>query len=156
VQGVDVEQCGLCDHVQGAADAVGMVAERREAKESGHDPAVYPLVKAMDEVPTFQVVSASAGRGETSEYPYVFFRVRGDGLRDVERLLTSLEMANQATQRRWVVECSLQRGLLFILRPRFWKPVLEIDERDIREARADLELLAEVLTRDRQLSWGRE
>ena len=75
------------------------------------------------------------------------------GVRDLERLLTSLEMANQSTVRRWVVECTLQRGLLFILRPRFWKPILEINDVDIREARGDLKLLAEVLARDIKLSW---
>jgi hypothetical protein len=52
-----------------------------------------------------------------------------------------------------VVECTLQRGLLFVLRPRFWKAVLEIDERDIREAREDFKLLAEILARDVKLSW---
>jgi hypothetical protein len=156
IEGVDVEVCGLCDHIQGDPEAVARIEERREAEARGVNPTVYPLVKAMESVPSFRVSAASAGRGETSEYPYVFFRVQVGGLKDVERLLTSLEMANQSTKRRWVVECSLQRGLLFILRPRFWKPILEIDETDIREARGDLELLAEVLARDVQLSWWRD
>ncbi len=156
VEGVDVEQCGLCDHIQGDAASVSLVEERREASDSGYSPIVYPLVKAMNTVPTFRVSDASAGRPETSEYPFVFFRLANEGVRDLERLLTSLEMANQSTQRRWVVECTLQRGLLFILRPRFWKPILEINETDIREARGDLKLLAEILARDIQLSWWKD
>lgn len=156
IEGVDVEQCGLCDHVQGDAAAVAQIEERREAAESGFNSIVYPLVKAMNAVPTFRVTEASAGRPETSEYPFVFFRLAEAGVRDLERLLTSLEMANQTTTRRWVVECTLQRGLLFILRPRFWKPILEINTADIREARQDLKLLAEVLARDIKLSWWRD
>jgi hypothetical protein len=77
------------------------------------------------------------------------------GLSDVENLLTSLEMANRSTKRRWVVELSLQRGLLFILRPRFWKAILDISPEDIREAHADLSLLARTIGRDVQLSWWR-
>ena len=65
-------------------------------------------------------------------------------------------MANRSTKRRWVVECSLQHGLLFVLRPRFWKAVLEIDERDIREARDDFQVLAAILGRDIGLSWWHE
>lgn len=156
VEGVEVEQCGLCDHIQGDAQAVARIEERREAAESGYNAIVYPLVKAMNRVPTFKVTDASAGRPETSEYPFVFFRLDEAGVRDLERLLTSLEMANRTTTRRWVVECTLQRGLLFILRPRFWKPILEINEVDIREARGDLELLAEILARDIQLSWWKD
>ena len=54
------------------------------------------------------------------------------------------------------MECSLQRGLLFILRPRFWKPVLDITPADIEEARPDLLLLGQALRRDVSLSWWRE
>lgn len=153
VEGVEVEECGLCGHVQGAPEQVALVSERVEAARSGYNSIVFPLVKALDEVPTFRVETASAGRAETSEYPFVFLRLEPGGLQDLERLLTSLEMANQATKRRWVIECALQHGLLFILRPRFWKAVLEINETDIREARGDLKLLAEVISRDVKLSW---
>jgi hypothetical protein len=71
----------------------------------------------------------------------------------MERLLTSLEMANRETRRRWVVETTLQRGLLFVLRPRFWKRVSEITEDDIRDARTDLEVLGRVIARDVRLPW---
>lgn len=153
VEGVAVDVCGLCDHVQGDPRKVALVQERREAAERGFHRNVYPLVKSLEQVRSFHVESASAGRPETGEYPFVFLRLAPDGLRDLERLLTSLELANHHTQRRWVVECSLQRGLLFILRPRFWKPVLSIDGQDIREARADLALLARTIARDLGLSW---
>lgn len=153
VEGVAVGLCALCGHVQGDEERVARVRDRREAAERGFDPVVFPLVRALEAVPSFRVSGASAGRVGGGEYPYVFLRVASDGLADVERLLTSLEMANRGTKRRWVVECSLQRGMLFILRPRFWKPVLDITAQDIAEARADLPLLAKAIERDVNLSW---
>lgn len=156
LRGVEVERCGLCGHVQGDEARVAQLEAEAEAEASGHHADVYPLVRALDEVPTFRVVSTSVGRAETGEFPFVFFRVTEGGLKHVERLLTSLEMANRTTQRRWVVECTLQRELLFVLRPRFWKPVLEIDANDIREARTDFRILADILARDVQLAWWRQ
>jgi len=153
VEGLVVELCGLCGHIQGDESLVDRARERREAAERGIDPVIYPLVRALDQVPTFRVEGSSPGRPERSEYPFVFLRVSQAGLRDIERLLTSLEMANRSTRRRWVIECTLQRGLLFILRPRFWKPILDISAQDIAEARADLQLLAQVLARDVKLGW---
>lgn len=153
VEGVQVGLCALCGHVQGDEAQVALVTEKREAAERGVDPVIYPLIRALETVPTFRVDGASAGRPSINDYPYVFLRVKEGGLADVERLLTSVEMANRSTQRRWVVECSLQRGLLFILRPRFWKPVLDISAQDIAEARADLPLLAKAIERDVKLSW---
>lgn len=153
VEGIAVGLCALCGNLQGDEAQVALVHERREAAERGFEPVIYPLVRALEAVPTFRVSGASAGRPSVSEYPYVFLRVKVGGLVDVERLLTSLEMANRSTKRRWVVECSLQRGLLFILRPRFWKPVLDISAQDIAEARGDLPLLAKAIERDVKLSW---
>lgn len=155
VEGVPVDVCALCGHLQGNEAEVERARERVEARERGFDPAVFPLVRSLEMVPLFKVRAASAGRPERAEYPFVFLRVQEGGLRDVEHLLTSLEMANRQTKRRWVVECSLQRGLLFILRPRFWKPVLDIDADDIAEARADLGILARTIRRDVGLGWWR-
>lgn len=155
VLGLRVEVCRLCGNVQGDEARVAEVRERREAADRGFQAEVYPLVKALEQVESFRVETASAGRVERSEYPFVFLRVLRDGLPDLERLLTSLEMANRLTRRRWVVELSLQRGLLFILRPRFWKPVLDVSAADILEARSDLPVLARSLARDVGLSWWR-
>jgi hypothetical protein len=156
VEGIEVERCGLCGHLQGDDERVAAAEERLEAKERGFSPLVYPLVTALEAVRTFKVAAASAGRIDRAEYPFVFLRLEPDGLRDLERLLTSIEMANESTKRRWVVECALQRGLLFILRPRFWKRVQEISPQDIAEAQLDLETLAKALRRDVGLTWWKE
>ena len=153
VEDVEVAMCRLCGHLQGDEENVRVARLRREARERGFQPTIYPLVKALEAVRTFRVAAASAGRPDRAEYPFVFLRVREGGLKDVERLLTTLEMANRVTKRRWVVECSLQRGLLFILRPRFWKAVLDINAKDIAEAHHDLQVLAEALRRDVSLGW---
>lgn len=156
LEGVDVEECALCGHLMGDDGRIAVVEERRAARERDLDPAVYPLVKALEEVPTFRVESASAGEAGRGDYPFVFLRLDPVGLLDLERLLTTLEMANHVTKRRWVVECALQRGLLFILRPRFWKPVTAITVEDVRESRGDLALLAEALKKNVNAPWWRE
>jgi hypothetical protein len=153
VEGIPVLRCDLCGHLQGDDSRVQQAELRLEARQRGLAAEVYPLVRALEGVPTFRVAGASAGRPEIAEYPFVFLRLDPKGLRDLEKLLTSLEMANRQTKRRWVMELTLQRGLLFILRPRFWKPVLEITTQDILEARADLPVLAHAIERDVRLSW---
>ncbi|MHC4449797.1 MAG: hypothetical protein ACYS0E_06600, partial [Planctomycetota bacterium] len=75
------------------------------------------------------------------------------GLRDVEKLLRSVEMANRETHFRWLVELTLQQSIVFVLRPRFFKPPLEITADEIRKAREDLGRLARCLRRDVSLSW---
>lgn len=156
VDGVDLLECDLCGTLQGDTKVIERLTREGEALERGYQPLVYPLVQALEAVPAFRVEAASAGRLDGTEYPYVFLRLAPDGLRDLERLLTSLEMANRHTKRRWVVETALQRGLLFIVRPRFWKSIQAIDRSDIEEARADLAHLAEAIGRDSQLGWWRE
>jgi hypothetical protein len=153
VEGVEVGRCDLCGTLHGEDDAVALAELRLEGRERGFDPRIYPLVKALEQVPTFRVSSAEPGDAVRVEYPYVFLRLEAGGLVHLERLLTSLEMANRETRRRWVVEAALQRGLLFILRPRFWKRVSEITPEDILEAQADLDVLARVLARDTRLAW---
>lgn len=156
LEGVELQECALCGHLIGDDRAVALVERHREARERGFDVHVYPLVLALQSVPTFKVSSASAGDPERGEYPFVFLRLEPAGLMDLERLLTTLEMANHATKRRWVVECALQRGLLFILRPRFWKPVTAITRDDILESRCDLAVLAETLKRTSAAPWWRD
>jgi hypothetical protein len=155
VEGVDVEECALCGHLQGDDARVARVEGRREARGRGFAPEVYPLVQALEQVPTFRVDAASAGDEGRRDYPFVFLRLEPTGLKDLERLLTAIDMANHATKRRWVVECALQRGLLFILRPRFWKPVAEISAADIRESRSDLDVLAATLRQNVAAPWWR-
>ena len=58
VEGATVELCALCGHVQGDEEQVALVRDRREAEERGFDPAVYPLVRALEQVPTFRVIVA--------------------------------------------------------------------------------------------------
>ncbi|MCC7139331.1 MAG: hypothetical protein IT460_12990 [Planctomycetes bacterium] len=153
VEGVEIEQCELCDALVGDDVLVAEVETRLEARERGFDPLVYPLVRALELIPKFRVAAAEPGRPERAEYPFVFLRLEEGSLVHLERLLTSLEMANRETRRRWVVECTLQRGLLFVLRPRFWKRVADITAGDIEEARADLEVLGRTISRDVRLPW---
>src|SRR5688572_18973886 len=94
IEGVAVGECGLCGALQGDDETVALVERRREARRRGLDPLVDPLVRALERVPAFRVASADVGSAERREYPYVFLRLERTGLPYLERLLTSLEMAN--------------------------------------------------------------
>ena len=98
VAGFAVEECDLCGHVQGDDDQVAKLAVHREAEERGVDPEIYELVQALEQVPTFRVDQASAGRPTTSEYPFVFLRLATGALPHLERLLTSIEMVTGTAQ----------------------------------------------------------
>jgi hypothetical protein len=132
VEGVELLVCELCDALHGDDAAIEQVELRQEARERGFDPDVYPLVRALERVPTFKVAGAAAGDEVRHEYPFVFLRLEVGGLVHMERLL---------------------RGLLFVLRPRFWKRVGDITSEDIRDARLDLAVLARTLARDTALPW---
>ena len=158
VEGVDVEECGLCGHLMGDDRAVAVVEERRAARERGLDPDVYPLVLALERVPTFHVETPPRAKRAAATTPTCSCASTPRGSPDLERLLTTLEMANHVTKRRWVVECALQRGLVFILRPRFSAEARgrAITPDDMRESRGDLGVLAEVFAKNVSASWWRE
>lgn len=149
--------CELCGHIQGDEELQERVEMQERAEARDMDPRVYPLVEALETVPTFRVEKASAGRIDTLEYPVVFIRILPGGLPDLEKLLTSLDMTNRETKRRWVMECVLEAGvgLVHLMRPRFWKAVQEINAVDITESREDLPILASAIERDVSLGWWR-
>ena len=73
----------------------------------------------------------------------------------VERLLKSIELANRETHTRWLIELALQQSVVFILRPRFYKPPQDITPAEVEASRSDLGILARCLRRDVGLSWWR-
>ena len=124
LEGVDVEECELC----------GAPAGRRRARSPGRGAPRGARAGLRPRRLPAGAARSSTSRPSASRAPPQARRAAAStrtcscastprASSDLERLLTSLEMANHATKRRWVVECALQRGLLFILRPRFWKPV---------------------------------
>jgi hypothetical protein len=155
VEGFLLEECNLCGNLQGDDAAVARVEEIRHGRARGLDDRVIPLVSALEDSGVFRVSQASAGDPTRNEPPYVFFALLKNDTTYIERLLRSLEMANRETRLRWLVELSLQHGIVYILRPRFYKSPAEITPEDLAAAQKDLGILGRSLRRDLGLSWWR-
>jgi len=154
VEGHLLHECGLCGELFGDDDAVALVQELREGRARGLDDEVIPLVSVLESEHAFRLIHASIGWREKGEAPSILFSAK-HGLQDVEKLLRSIELANRETHFRWLVELTLQQTVVFLLRPRFFKPPREITAEEIGWAREDLGRLARRLRRDMALSWWR-
>mgnify|MGYP007059402104 FL=1 len=153
IEGFLLEECNLCGNLQGDDEAVQRVETMRSGRERGLDDQAIPLVTALAESGCFRVVKAASGDPAANEPPSVLFALTKGDLRHIERLLQSIEMANRETRLRWLIELSLQKEIVYILRPRFWTPPAHVSPDDIRAARRDLVVLGERLRRDLGLSW---
>jgi len=156
VRGDLIHECQFCGAIEGAATAVNEVYVEREALKRGMDPEVFALVQVLEKIPGLKVREAGGGSCPDRIPPYVYFHVEEKPgiLREIERILQSLEMSHRRTHLIWAIEAHHLNGeLRFALRPRFMKPVQDLDPEEIREAQEDLRLLAERLERDMALSW---
>jgi len=156
VEGYLLYECNLCGNLQGDDEAAERIEELRRGRDRGLDDEVIALVSVLESAGVFRVTQCSAGAPERREWPYLFFTLLRSDTSWIEKLLRSIELANRETTKRWLIELSLQHGIVYILRPRFWKNPSDITPEEIRVARADLSVLAERLRRDLALSWWRE
>ena len=148
IEGHLLWECNLCSNMQGDDIAVRRIEELRRGRERGLDDEVIPLVTALENAGAFHVEQASA------EPPQILLTLsHPEDSRPIERLLRSVEMANRQTSARWLIELSLQHGVVYILRPRFWRPPHELTPTDIARSKNDLAILAKQVRRDISLSW---
>jgi len=155
IEGHLLFECDLCGELSGDDAAIALIESLRIGRARGLDDEVIPIVEVLEATGAFRLVRASSGWKEKSEAPSVLFACTRDELGSIERLLKSIELANRETKLRWIVELALQQTVVFILRPRFFKPPTEITNAEIDAARADLGTLAKCLRRDTGLSWWR-
>ena len=151
-----IYECWFCNALEGNAAAVHEAYLEREAEKRGMDPEVFPLVQVLEKIPNFKVRKVSGGSVEDRIPPYVYFHIDDgrDGLRQLEQVLQSMEMSQRKTRLVWAVEARyMSAELRFALRPRFMKPIQELEADEIRKAQEDLRLLAGRLGRDIELSW---
>ena len=156
IEGYLLFECNLCGNLQGDDEAVQRIEELRRGRERGLDDEIIPLVTVLESAGVFRTVQASAGDPARREWPYIFFALTRNDTTYIERLLRSLEHANRTTKMRWLIELSLQHGIIYILRPRFWKSPADITPQEIHVARRDLATLADRLRRDLSLSWWQD
>jgi hypothetical protein len=155
VEGHLLWECNLCGNLQGDDEAVALVEQLRSGRERGLDDRLIPLVAALEDSEVFRVLQASAGDPARNEMPYLFLSLTKGDTVWIERLLRSLELANRETRLRWLVELTLQHGIVYMLRPRFFKAPAETTPEDIEAAQKDLPVLGRCLRRDTALSWWR-
>ena len=153
IDGFRLLECSLCGELHGDDEAIARVKELRAGRERGLEDEVIPLVAVLESAEVFKIVQATAGNPRRNASPHLIFRLTKNDTTYLERLLRSLEHANRDTNLRWLVELSLQHGIVYILRPRFWKSPSDLAPEDIEVARKDLATLAQRLRRDLGLSW---
>jgi len=155
IEGHLLFECRLCGELSGDDAAIALIEEMRAGRARGLDDDVIPIVTVLEGTGAFRLVHASAGWKEKGEAPSVLLACTQDRLSVIEQLLRSVELANREMKLRWLVELALQQTVVFILRPRFFKPPKEITGGEIDAAREDLRTLAKCLRRDVSLSWWR-
>lgn len=155
--GAEVLECELCGALQGDDRAVTRALLAREARDRGYDPAVYPLVRALEFVEGLRVVAADAGDPQAPTWPFVQLAATGprEGMVGLENLAKTLALASRELVVHWVLEVEYQARMVFTLKPRFHTDVDRIDEHRVLAARDDLERLRAALERNMALSWWR-
>lgn len=150
-----LEECNLCGNIQGDDEAVARIEEIRTGRARGLDDEVIPLASALEASGIFRVIQSSAGDPRRNEPPYLFLSLTKTETSWIERFLRSLELANRETRLRWLIELSLQHGIVYILRPRFYKSPSDLTPEDHAVAQKDLLVLGRCFRRDLGLSWWR-
>jgi len=145
--GVSVHECGLCGATFGERRAVHGAELADEAFARGIDEEVWPLARVLEQLPGFSLGSCSAG-GRAS-LPFVELVVGGpDALVQMENLAKSLRLGAGGLRCRWLLEARFENTLVLAVRA-------DGDERQLRDARIDVEALAKQLERDMRLTWWR-
>ncbi len=148
-----LELCELCDHPHGDSALVASHLDRLRAKDANVDFAIWPLYKLLEGWPEVKVGKSSAGDPQLTIPPYIYFSLRRNTLKPLEKLSISLEMAARKMHSRWVIEAAYQRGLSFSLRPMFFAVDPHELPQVIELAQQDVPTLASTLERDMSLNW---
>ncbi len=139
LEGHSIAECQLCGELHGDPDDLQNIEEIREGDVQGYDREIYPLVKTITMITGFKVLSASAGFQSKGAPPFVNFKIHGPKARVwLEKVITSLMMANRELEKRWVVEVTLIDGLSFTLKPQMDCPPHLVDATAVQRARRPL------------------
>lgn len=147
LDGATVIECGLCGERFGERRAVTGRDLADEATERGIDPMIWPLARVLEQLPGLVLGSSSAGTPQ--EPPYVELVVTGqDALLQVENLAKSMRLAAGSLRCPWRIEARFEHSLVFAVAAQF-------DRAALRDARIDIEALAQNIDRDMRLTWWR-
>jgi len=151
--GLWLEECGLCDHLQGDPREVARVELRREADALGISTGLFGLIRVLDSVPGIVVDRHLTTVSGALMPPTLFFTIRSQALEILDRLTRSLLLSRSQTSTLWTVEASHQGRLLFVLRPRLFHSAAELSRNEEEGLERDLDTLHRTLARDVLLPW---
>lgn len=147
LNGATVMECGLCGERFGERRAVTGRSLADEALERGIDPMIWPLARILEQLPG--VVLGSSSPGTPSSPPSVELVVTGqDALLQVENLAKSLRLAAGSLRSQWRIEARFEHSLVFVV-------TATEGAAELRDARIDVETLAQHVERDMRLTWWR-
>ena len=147
LDGGSVHECGLCGATFGDRRAVRSAGLADEAMRRGVDPEVWPLARVLEQLPGFTLGSASGGgRGAL---PSVELVVSGqEALVQLENLAKALRLAAGGLRCDWLLEARFEQSLVLVVRA-------DGAPDELRDARLDVDALAQQLDRDTRLAWWR-
>ena len=147
LDGATVIECGLCGEHFGARNAVAGLALADEATQRGIDPIIWPLARILEQLPGLSLGSALPGSNE--QPPFVDLVVTGqDALLQIENVAKALRLAEGSLRCPWRIEARFDYSLVFVVSPPATGSTL-------RDARLDIEVLAQHIKRDMRLTWWR-
>ena len=147
LDGATVIECGLCGERFGERRAVSGRDLADEATERGIDPIIWPLARVLEQLPGLALGSSSAGSATCP--PSVELVVTGqDALLQIENLAKSMRLSAGSLRCPWLVEARFEHSLVFVVRA-------DLERAALRDARIDIEMLAQNVDRDMRLTWWR-
>jgi len=147
LDGATVIECGLCGERFGERRAVTGRTLADEATERGIDPIIWPLARVLEQLPGLVLGNSSPGTQDSP--PSVELVVTGqDALLQVENLAKSMRLAAGGLRSRWRIEARFEHSLVFAVAATEGAAAL-------RDARIDVETLAQHVERDMRLTWWR-
>jgi hypothetical protein len=142
-----VIKCGLCGEQFGERRAVTNLNLSEEAGDRRIDPVIWPLARILERLPGMDLGATSAGYHEV--LPYVDLVVVGqEALLQIENLAKSMRLADSCLRNRWRIEARFDHTLVFLI-------TANMKGSTLRDARIDIEVLAQRIERDMRLTWWR-
>lgn len=147
LDGATVIECGLCGEQFGDRHAVTGLALADQATQRGIDPIIWPLARILEQLAGLSLGSCSPGSSE--QQPFVDLVVTGrDALLQIENIAKTLRLAGAALRCPWRIEARFDHSLVFVVSP-------AATGGSLRDARIDIEVLAQHIDRDMRLTWWR-
>ena len=142
-----VIECGLCGEQFGERRVVSSSSLSAEAERRSIDPLIWPLALVLERLQGMDLGATSAGHGE--QLPYVDLVVVGqEALLEIENLAKAMRLAEGSLRCKWRLEARFEHTLVLLVSP-------ALKNSTLRDARIDIEVLAQQIERDMRLTWWR-